>query len=241
MELGKNTVFVILVIALLAIGAYLFVNVDSSGNTISVNGDSEVKTKADFVGLYLSIETLENSAQESESNNAEISEAVMSQLRALGFEDEDIETLSFNVYPDYKYNNNGQVFNGYKTVNQMKISVEEIDFTGVVIDRVVQEGALINQVSFEITQEHENELKAEALEKATQDARTKAEAIAKGSGGRLGKLVSISTNDYYYYPYIAYAAEAGSADSVRAKESITQINSQELAVNANVQAVYKIR
>ncbi len=238
----KNVVFVILIIAFLGIGAYLFVNTDMVGKTVSVGGNSEITTNADFVSLYFSIETLEDSAKESEDGNAEISEAVMSELRSLGFGDDEIETLSFNIYPEYKYSYGNRNLEGYKTVNRMKISIEEIDFVGVVIDKVVGEGALINQVNFEITQERENELKAEALEKATQDAKTKAEAIARGSGGKLGSLVSVNTNNYYYQPYIAYAsAEAGSSDSAVAKESVSQINSRELTVNANVQVVYKIR
>ena len=107
MEIGKTGVFIALVIALIAIGAYVVVNLDTTGNTVSVTGNSEVTTQPDLVALYFSAETLDNSAQVSEADNAEIAEAVMVGLRALGFRDDEIETLSFNVYPEYEWTKNG--------------------------------------------------------------------------------------------------------------------------------------
>ena len=52
----------------------------------------------------------------------------MDSLKALGFEKGEIETLSYNIYEDYTYNNNGRVLNGYKTSHQIKVSIEETDF-----------------------------------------------------------------------------------------------------------------
>ncbi len=237
----KNIVAVVLVVALLAIGAYLVVNTDTGGNVVSVSGVSEITTKPDFVSLYLNVETLDNSAQISEEENSQITEEIMSSLTKLGFAKDEIETISFNVYPEYEYNQNGRIFKGYKTIHMMKVSVEETDFVGVVIDKVSDAGALVNSVQFEITKEHENELKAEALELATKDAKNKAEAIARGSGGKLGKLVSVNTNDYGYYPYVAYMAGDSAGSVAEAKSSVTQISTRELTVSANVQASYKIR
>ena len=246
MVFGKLSVFLVLVIALIAIGAYVYVNVNgnvpSSDKTISVQGNSEITSKPDLVSLYVIIETINMSAQVSQSENAEISENVMDALKALRIKDSDIETLSYNTNPEYDWRSSGSTFKGYKTTNNIKISLDDSNTVGAVIDAVAKEGALISTVQFELNKEHENELKAQALEEASRDAKTKAEAIAKGSGGRLGSLVSISTNDYRYMPYMAYAAEAGiGGDATVAKEAATQISERELTVYANVQATYKIR
>ena len=76
----KNIVAVVLVVALLAIGAYLVVNTDTGGNVVSVSGVSEITTKPDFVSLYLNVETLDNSAQKSEEENSQITNEIMESL-----------------------------------------------------------------------------------------------------------------------------------------------------------------
>ena len=241
MKLENNVVMVILVIAFLAIGSYLVVNLDTNTQTVSVSGISEITSEPDLVVIYLSIETLENSAQAAEDKNSEISDNVMNELRKLGLEN-DAESISFNLYPEYEWTRDSQNFKGYKAIHQIKVNLEEVNFAGTIIDKTVEQGALINSIQFELTQEHENELKAEVLELATKDAKTKAEAIATGSGGKLGKLVSVSANDYYYGPYLAYEkADSATGSAEEAKSAVLQISTSKVTVNANVQAVYKIR
>ena len=243
MEISKNLTFVILVVAFLAIGAYLFVNTDNSAtNTVSVQGISEIKAKPDVTMLYVNIETLNKSAKDSEKANSEISSRVDNTLRELGFDDEDIQTVYYTLNEDYKYSSQGSEFNGYKTIHQIKVSVKEKGMVGTIIDRVVDDGALVSSIQFEIANAQQQALKAQALEMASKDARDKAEAIAKGSEMKLGSLVSISTNDYYYMPFVAYdRGGIASADASEAKRAATQIYTQELTITANVQAVYKIR
>ncbi|MEK6862127.1 MAG: SIMPL domain-containing protein [Nanoarchaeota archaeon] len=108
MELDRNIIFLILVIALIGIGAYLYVNSPDLGNSVSVQGSSEIKTRPDFVSVYFSIETLKNNAKDSQSENNKISSDVVDSLEDLGFDREEIETISFNVYEDFDYTNNVQ-------------------------------------------------------------------------------------------------------------------------------------
>src|SRR3989344_808023 len=124
MDLNKNGAFVILVIALLAIGAYLYVNSNQSySNTVSVQGNSEINVKPDLTSLYLSIETLDKNAKDSQTRNTEITNAVIGALKSAGFEDTDIETLNFNVYEDFDWTTNNRVSKGFKTVHNIKLSI----------------------------------------------------------------------------------------------------------------------
>lgn len=248
MVFGKLSVFLVLVVALVAIGAYVYVNVNgdvpASSNTVSVQGNSEIFSEPDLVSVYISIETTNLSAEDSKNANSEISEKVSRELRYLGFKDSEIENVQYNIYPDYSWETGQQKLKGYKTINQLKVKTDDFDLTGKIVDSAVDNGALISYINFEFTQEKENDLKAQAIESATKDAKTKAEAVAKGADKKLGKLISISTNDYYYRPYPLYAmAEGASAsdNSVDARKAATQINPQELTVSSSVQAVYQIR
>ncbi|PIN91621.1 hypothetical protein COU56_05090, partial [Candidatus Pacearchaeota archaeon CG10_big_fil_rev_8_21_14_0_10_31_9] len=240
MEFGKNAVLVILVVALLAVGAYVYTNTGFQRETVSVSGNSEVFSQPDLVSVYISVETTNLSAEDSKNANSEISKKVAEELGSLGFEDSEIETVQYNIYPDYSWETGQQRLNGYKTINQLKVKTDDFDLTGKIVDAAVDNGALVSYINFEFTQETENALKVQTIEAATKDAKTKAEAVARGADKKLGKLVSISTNDYYYSPYPLYAmAEGDSAsdNSIDARKAATQISPQELAVSASVQAV----
>lgn len=242
MELGKNAVFVILLVTFLAIGAYLYTNTNFDKQTISVTGNSEVSAKPDVVSIYINIETLNKSAEDSKNANAEISENVIRELKYLGFKESEIETAYFNIYEEFNWENGKQNSKGYKTVNQLKVKIIDNSLIGKVIDAAVDNGALVNGVNFELSTNKENLLKAQVLENATVDAKVQAEAIAKGAGKKLGKLVSVNNNAPIYYPYVAYTkAEGASADSAEIKRAATQVTPGEIKVQASVQTVYEIR
>ncbi len=75
------------------------------------------------------------------------------------------------------------------------------------------------------------------MEKASRDAREKAEATAKGLGVKLGKLISVSTQDYYYQPYSFF--EGGVVlEAAATVKSAPVINPQELETRATVNVVF---
>ncbi|MFA6022931.1 MAG: SIMPL domain-containing protein [Candidatus Pacearchaeota archaeon] len=243
MDLGKNAIIVILVVAFLAVGAYVYTNTIAPGqkSQISVDGNSELTASPEFVSIYITIETTNKSADDAKTANSLISEKVMSALKNLNLKDEDIETISYNIYPDYDWNNGQQTLKGYKATNQLKVKLKEYNFAGTVIDKAVDAGAIISYINFEVSVQKENELKAQAIENATRDARNKAEAVARGSGGTIGRLISISTSNYNYMPYMAYDNRAMGASSAEMKSASTKISPQALTITANVQAVYELK
>lgn len=241
--MDKNTTLVILVIAFLAIGAYLLVNFNglgTGGNLVSASGTSEIKTNPELVSVYISVETLKDSAQDAKDANTEISNNVINGLVSFGLERKEIQTENFNIYEDYSWENNRQKSNGWKAVNTIVVKTENFDKAGTIVDVAVDNGAIIQGINFEITQETENKLKAQALEQAAGDAKTKAEALAKGSGGKLGSLVSVTSQEFDYRPWPIYSyAESGTSSD--AKAAATNIQPKEMTITANVQASYKIR
>ena len=101
---------------------------------------------------------------------------------------------------------------------------------------------MLSYINFELSTQKQNEYKAQALEMAGQDARTKAQAIASGLDKRLGKLVSVSTSDFSYQPWNIYSARAdySSGDVAEAKLAATNIQPGSQEVNARINVVYKI-
>lgn len=242
MAINKDIVVLIVVLAIiLVITGFLMYSNSGEKAKITTNGRSEIKIAPEFVSVYIFIETLNDSAQIAKDKNAEISENVLTALLKTGLEKKDIETVNYNIYENYIWDGEKQKKEGFKVSNNLKVKVKNIDLTGKVVDVVIDNKALVQSINFEISLETENKLKKEALAKAAQDAREKAKALAEGSGGKLGKLVGLSDNQFYYNPYPIYAYAESIGGVADAKRAVTNIQPQELIVTGNVNAVYEIK
>ena len=140
--------------------------------------------------------------------------------------------------------NDKRIDNGFIATHSLKVIVnsEETEKLGGIVDAGVDAGAGISYINFELSQESQNKYKAEAMKTAAQDAKVKAESVAEGFGKKVGKLVSVSVNDFGYYPWNVYSATSMDVreDAGLAKEAVTNIQPGEREVTARVSAVYKI-
>lgn len=239
MEKSIKITLIIAVTALVLVLIYF--NNTSASNTLTSNGDASISVVPDVVAVYLNVETTDKLSTVAKDKTADIVEKVKSSLMNQGFNSNDIETISYNIYPEYDWTNGKQDLIGYKATHQLRIkmSAEKSDKIGEIIDAGVNSGATISYVSFELSSEKQNQYKADAMKLASQDAKTKAEAVASGLNKKVGKLVSVSTNSFNYYPYKVY--EAGVSSSAEdAKVATTNINPSSQDVSASVTAVFKI-
>ena len=155
----------------------------------------------------------------------------------------DLYSILKLVYPDYNWESGTQKITGYTAshVVSVQVSIEEKEKLGSVIDAGIGAGAGINYINYELTAENQKKYKIDAIKSATQDATEKAEALAEGAGASLGRLVSISTNEFNYYPWMAYAQEDSGGVVKSGAEIATSITPSEQEISASVTAVFKIR
>ena len=230
------------VILLALIGTFVFLQSGTSANTVNVDGTAKVKAMPDLVAVYFNVETNGDDAKEAKDKNADIVDKVITSLLKKGFERNAIETQNFNIYPRYVWENNENKQEGYTATHSLRIVLEQnmIAKTGDVIDAGVDAGAAINYINFELSLEKQNGYKAEALKLATQDAKTKAEAIASGIGKKIGKVVSISTTDFGYSPWPVFArAETTGVMETKAAATNIQPGEQDIYANINVEFAMK--
>jgi uncharacterized protein YggE len=235
----------IIILGLIIVGSLDNLNSNPS-NTVSVLGQSTIKTIPDIVGIYFNVETSGITSEEAADENSEIVSKLKDNLVALGLSRESIKTQYFNVGKDYYWDGNKQVDRGFKATHTLKVEISTDDYEklGKIIDEGIKAGAGIGYINFELSQEKQNELKADAIKLAARDARIKAESVAEGFDKRLGELVSTSVNDWGYYPWALYDSRGMAEDSVSAsgaKEAATNIVPSEQEISASVQAVYKIK
>ena len=132
------------------------------------------------------------------------------------------------------------VFLVNESITFCEIKTTNFDKIGLIVDAVINNGGIIQNIKFEITQETQNKLKSEALKIAAEDAKNKAMALAEGSGSNLGNLVSISSQEFNYFPNPIYA-RASDSETKELKQSVTNLSPKELSITANVQSTYKIK
>lgn len=215
-------------------------------NTVSVNGQSEIKATPDLVTINFDIQARGITASKAKDSADEIFTKLINSLKQLGIKEEEIKTTNLNVNPEYDWINGKRVDKGYLADHYITIelSTENSDKISGIIEAGVDAGALLSYINFELSQILQNEKKAEAIKLATEDARIRADAIASGLGKKLGDIVSVSDSNFNYSPWPLYKASTGvdMAESASlAKEATAQINPSEQIVYGNVAVIYKIK
>lgn len=239
--MDNKIVFTIIAVAVILVGAYLYSTAESA--VVTVQGISEMTVQPDTASVYLNIEARAGSAEEAKNLHSETSDKVLSSLLKIGLERKDIQTLNYNIYPEYDWRNGRNEIKGYLASEQLIIKVEDFDKVARIVDAGVDAGALIQSINFELSQEKQNLYKAQVLESAAKDARTKAEAVVAGTGGKIGNLVSVSSQEFNYNPWVYYSnSGADMATSVaEAKTAAVNIAPRDMQITASVTAQYKVR
>ncbi len=206
---------------------------------IWVTGEGKVSVVPDVVILSLGIETQAETVAEAQQQAAESMEAVMAVLDDFGIAKKDIKTQYFSIYPVRRWENDTEILIGYRVSNMVTVKIREVDETGVIIDVVAEAGGdstRINNISFTI--DDPTDYYEEAREMAMEDAKEKAEQLAKLAKVDLGKPTYISEGGIYVPgPYDFYRGEAA---TVPAPAPTTPISPGETEVRLTVQVVYGI-
>ncbi|HIH39830.1 TPA: SIMPL domain-containing protein [Candidatus Woesearchaeota archaeon] len=239
-QLNWTAIIIALIVLAGVVGiVYYTVPRQSTENIADVTGTAQITVSPDQVVVYAQVLTKAETAEAAKNMNSEISEKVINALKLIGIETKNIETENYNIYQDCEWTQDGQKCKGYAVSNSIKIKSKEFDNAGKIVDAVVDSGALVSYINFELSLEKQNEHKKTVLAEAAKDAKSKAEALASGFGKRVGKLVSVSSSDYNYMPYPLYArAEGVSSD---AKQIATNLPSKTLEITATVSARYEIK
>ena len=228
-----------ILVALLLV--FAFVNNFANPRTISSTGTSTIEVLPDFVVVYFSIDTKGTTANEASNKNSKIVDDMKAALLLEGITEKEIKTINFNVYPNYDYRSGSSVITGYNAQHSLKVelNVDEKEKIGSVIDAGVGAGAGISYINYELNEDNQKKYKVEAIKLATEDARLKAEALAEGAGSSLGSIVSVSSSEWGYVPWLA--ADSSAVMEKGGAEIATEINPNEQEISATVNAVFRIR
>lgn len=159
-------------------------------DVVVTSGEAVVKQAADQAFVVLTAENRAKSPGEAQKLTATAMSGVQKTLTSAGIPANAIRTLQYDLQPEFDYNNGKQTLRGYVARNSIEVRVEPIERVGAVIDSAVQSGATsVSSLRFDIKER--DALEREALTKAVDSARARADAAAKGAGRSIERIVKI--------------------------------------------------
>lgn len=226
----------------------------TEAHTITLSGHGEVNAVPDIASVYFTVESSKTTqSASSEEVNKKI-DSVLALLKSSGIEDKDVKTEGYNSYPKYSSNPcpiyyqkgimppcnpNEAKITGYTVSQSVSVKIRKVDDASVIIDGINKIG-VSNMSGPNFTIDDPDNLQAQARKEAIDDARTKAEALAKDLGVRLGKVASYSEGGYggpMYYAKDMVMSEAGNS---RAPMPAT-LPTGENTITSDVSVTYEIR
>ncbi len=239
-----------LALFLAAIAITAWANVGKSENpymnTITVEGTGTGTSIPDLAVVTFSVTENASTVAAAQTAATGKTDAALAAVEALGVEEKDVKTISYNVYP--KYDNpacysgycpstNPKII-GYEVSQTVEVKVRDTAKAGSVLEALGSLGVQnISGPSF--TVDEEDEIRNVAREEAITEAKAKAKALADQLGVRLGKVVSFYENPGYM-PYYGYEGKGGMMMDA-AVESAPSLPTGEQETTVSVSITYEIK
>lgn len=171
----------------------------------TVNGVGEEAATPDSAQFTVGVTKTATTVEAAQEQVNTITNAIINQLKAQGIEEKDIKTQNYSSYPVYGEMSassrsmglsvaapDGGNVTGYTVSQDLVVTANSIEIAEKALDAAVASGAnQIAGVSFVINDEDKKTLQQKARKKAIENAKAKAQELAKDSGIRLGKIVNI--------------------------------------------------
>ena len=163
---------------------------------IAVTGRGEIKVSPDRATIQISVQTRAATSAAAAAENATKQQSVLSALRALGFTNDQLSTVNYNVYPEQRYDQGKEpVIVGYNVTNTVLVDVRKLSQVGPAIDAALSHGAnMITSLQFYAS--NTETARRTAIGTAIEKARADADAAAHAAGGSLGSLLEINIGAY---------------------------------------------
>lgn len=215
----------------------------AAANTITVSGEGEAFAIPDTATITFTVRNQNADIKAAQdATSAKVSE-VLDAVRTIGVADEDIKTTNYMSNPTYKYSTYygrpvENTITGYEVAETIEVKVRDTAKTADVLAALGTAGVTETfGPNYEVADE--DALQAEARKDAIDDAKGKADALAKDLGVRLVRIVSYSENGNYpmYYEKAMDMSLQSAGNVAPAPELPTGQNK----ITSNVTVTYEIR
>lgn len=212
---------------------------------IFVNGVAERTVEPNMLIVRFESWAKASSAQKAQEQQAIQFAKLKSQLDKFKIKKEDIQTESFNVSPEYTYDQKAQLsrISGYRVSHSVMVIYRKIEDAGNFLDEVVGSrgdyaGVNVSGVSWDY--DKKSQLEMSALADAVKNARARANELANAAGVSIKAVHKISHQTYTPptpQPMYERAVMMKAADSVAPS---TELSSGQIKARVEVQMEFEI-
>jgi hypothetical protein len=205
---------------------------------VTMTGYGAVQSTPDRAWVSVGIEARAVQVKAAQQKAAEAMAAIQQRLKALGIPENAVRTSSFNVQQDWAYVQGRRNLRGYVVSNQIEVKVDDITTVPAVLDGSIAAGAnMIHGIRWDM--QDRQALERQALQRAFEDARGRAQAIAVASGVRLGGVHAVHESRAGQARPMAYVGNAVAEQSLQAAD--TPISPGEIDIRATVTVSFLIQ
>jgi uncharacterized protein len=217
-------------------------------DTITVQASGQSAVAPDVARISFTVENSAATVADAQEKTTTQSNAAIEFVKSQGIPEKDIKTLYYNISPQYSYPQpcSGTIcpayvgspkITGYQVSQSVQVTMRDLSKVGDMLSGLGGQGVQnLSGPSFALDDSTAgyNAARADAIEKAKQQARTLADQL----GVRLGKIVNFSeSSGGYPYPMVEY----GRGGAMDAKSVAPTVPTGENTYSAQVSITYEIR
>nr|WP_288826143.1 SIMPL domain-containing protein [uncultured Clostridium sp.] len=208
-------------------------------NNIQVQSEEEVKVVPDKAEVSFAVSSQAADPKSVQDLNSTDVNKVISFLKSTGIDEKSIQTSNFGLQPIYDWND-GQKITGYEMRTGIVVSDIPMDQVGTLLTSSIDAGINnIDRISY-LSSKYDESYQ-EALKKAVESSKVKAEAMAAASGKSLGEVTNVQEiSSYNENRYTTYAADSATG-SLEAGAKQIAIEPGQISITAQVTVTYSIK
>ena len=215
---------------------------DDDRSTVTVSGEGTVMAQPDQAVVRFGVTTRAETARQARSENATAAKSAMNAVRSLDVPEEKMRMESLRLQPRYEYDDEAdeRTLVGYEATRQVVVEMDRLEVLPQLVADVVESGAnRLSNIDYQLSDR--SSFRNDALRKAAQAARGKAQLLAETLDARLGPVHSINEQSFDVVrpqPKAARVEMATASDAAQAEPEAYAAG--EIEVSADVQVVFDL-
>jgi len=172
---------------------------------LSITGKASDTADTDIIKIGIKVETLDRSLLNSYRKNTNSSNYITKVFKKLKIPLNNLTTKEYNMVKSTRSvynatnNMNTEIFEGYRIINEIEITLIDINKTGKLIEEAMKlDHVLISKINFEYSKKLNKEISKRLLQQAAIDASERAKTTAKALDLNIKDVKSINEQGSIY-------------------------------------------
>ncbi|MBU2542032.1 SIMPL domain-containing protein [Patescibacteria group bacterium] len=214
---------------------------DRMERTITIEAEGKVTATPDIAVTTMGMVSEGVTVAEAQEKNTLVMNDLTAKLKNLGIDEDDLQTMDYNIYPRYDYTEkDGRVLEGYEVHQSLKVKIRDLDLANSVLALAGEVGA--NSVSgLDFTLDDDEVYKAQARDEALLKVVEKAKILSQSLGVGLVKVVAYDEYESGANGIPIYKAYSESAYGIGGGLPTPDVQAGSTDVMMNVAVTFEIR